>query len=361
MLEAQLEAIAARHAELGSQMGDPQIAADPVRYRDVARQHAELGETVECWQQMLDARRALADAQALLEEKDEAMRELARIEVAEVQARIAELDHRLKLLLLPRDPDDRRNVILEIRAGTGGDEASLFAADLFRMYSRHADQMGWRVETLSASTSDVGGFKEIIAQISGTSVFAALKYEAGVHRVQRVPATETQGRIHTSTCTVAVMPEVDEVEVRIDPNDLRIDVFRSSGAGGQSVNTADSAVRVTHLPSGIVVSCQDERSQLKNKNRALKILASRLFDRERERAASAESDARRAQVGTGMRSERIRTYNFPQNRLTDHRIGLTTYDLDQVISGQNIGNVIDACAAWYHAEMLRLQQSGDST
>ena len=359
MLEAQLEAIAARHAELGSQMGDPQIAADPVRYRDVARQHAELGETVECWHQLLDTRRALADSQALLDEKDDEIRELARMEVAELQARIADLEHRIQLLLLPRDPDDRRNVILEIRAGTGGDEASLFAADLFRMYSRYADQMGWRVETLSASTSDVGGFKEVIAQISGTSVFAALKYEAGVHRVQRVPTTETQGRIHTSTCTVAVMPEVDEVEVRIDPNDLRIDVFRSSGAGGQSVNTADSAVRVTHIPSGIVVSCQDERSQLKNKNRALKILASRLFDRERERAALAESDARRAQVGTGMRSERIRTYNFPQNRLTDHRIGLTTYDLDQVISGQNVGHVIDACAAWFHAEMLRLQQSSD--
>ncbi len=356
MLEDKLDAIEGRFRELGSLMGDPEVAADPNRYREVARQHAELAETVEVWAEVKRTRGALDEARLLLEDEDDAMRALARQELDTLGPALEALEQRLSILLLPRDPNDRRNVILEIRAGTGGDEASLFAADLFRMYTRHAESVGWRVEVLSSSASEVGGFKEIIAQIAGESVFAAMKYEAGVHRVQRVPVTEAQGRIHTSTCTVAVMPEAEDVDVHVDPKDLRIDVFRSQGAGGQSVNTTDSAVRVTHIPTGLVVSCQDERSQLKNKTRAIRILASRLLDMERERAAAAESDARRAQVGTGMRSERIRTYNFPQNRLTDHRIGLTTYDLDQVIAGQNIGGVMDACAQWFNAEMLRLEQ-----
>jgi len=359
MLDEKLDALEDRYHELASLMGDPEVASDPARYRDISRQHAELAETVDAWRALKSARVALADAKALFDEEDEEMRALARAEVDSLEPLIEGLDARLKLLLLPRDPNDRRNVIVEIRAGTGGDEASLFAADLLRMYLRHADLQGWRSELLSSSPSDVGGFKEVIAQISGESVYASLKYEAGVHRVQRVPTTEAQGRIHTSTCTVAVMPEVEDVDgVHIDPNDLRIDVFRSSGSGGQSVNTTDSAVRVTHMPSGLVVSCQDERSQLKNKQRALKVLASRLLALEQERAATEESDARRAQVGTGMRSERIRTYNFPQNRLTDHRIGLTSYDLDQVIAGQAIGGVIDACASYFNAELLRLQQEG---
>lgn len=360
-LAFKLDAIERRHDELVSLMGDPEVAASPSRYRDISRQHADLAETVSAWQALKRTRQAIGDARALLEEGDDELRALARAELDALVPEEARLEGLVVVLLLPRDPDDGRDVLLEIRAGTGGDEASLFAADLFRMYFRYADTVGWRVEVLSASPSEVGGFKEIVAQVTGERVFSRLKYEAGVHRVQRIPATEAQGRIHTSTCTVAVMPEVDEVEVQVDPNDLRIDVFRSSGSGGQSVNTADSAVRVTHLPTGIVISCQDERSQLKNKGRALKILAARLRDLERERAAAAESDARRAQVGTGMRSERIRTYNFPQNRLTDHRIGLTTHDLDAVIAGASLGPVLDACAAWFNAEKLRLAQEADAT
>jgi len=356
MLERKLDEIEGRWLELASLMGDPEVAGDAARYREVARQHGELSETVEVWRALKQARSDLASARGLLEDRDADMREMARGEIVALEPRIEELEQQLKLLLLPRDPNDARDVILEIRAGTGGDEASLFAADLFRMYSRFADTLGWRVELLSSSTSEVGGFKEVIAQITGERVYSRLKYEAGVHRVQRVPVTEAQGRIHTSTCTVAVLPEADEVEVQIDPNDLRIDVYRSSGKGGQSVNTTDSAVRVTHLPTGLVVTCQDERSQLKNKSRALKVLASRLLEMERARAHSAEADARRDQVGTGDRSERIRTYNFPQNRLTDHRIGLTLYHLDQIIEGPALGEVIEQTVAAFNAEALRRQQ-----
>jgi len=356
VLDRKLDEIEGRFEELGSLMGDPEVAGDASRYREVARQHGELTETVETWRALKRARADLASARDLLEERDPDLKEMARAEVAALEPAIGELEQRLRLLLLPRDPNDARDVILEIRAGTGGDEASLFGADLFRMYSRYAETMGWRVELLSSSASEVGGFKEVIAQVTGERVYSRLKYEAGVHRVQRVPVTEAQGRIHTSTCTVAVLPEADEVEVQIDPNDLRIDVYRSSGKGGQSVNTTDSAVRVTHLPTGLVVTCQDERSQLKNKSRALKVLASRLLDMERARAHTAEADARRDQVGTGDRSERIRTYNFPQNRVTDHRIGLTLYNLDQVIQGPALSEVIDATVASFNAEALRRQQ-----
>ena len=355
----QLDEVEARYEELTSLMGDPDVAGVPERYRDVARQHAQLAETVEAWRAYKQARSDVAAAKELLGDDDPEMREMARAEVAAIEARLAELDSELKLLLLPRDPNDDRNVILEVRAGTGGDEATLFAADLFRMYSRYAEGQRWKLELMSSSASEVGGFKEVIALVSGDRVYSRLKFEAGVHRVQRVPATESQGRIHTSACTVAVMPEADEVEVQLDPGDLRIDVYRSSGPGGQSVNTTDSAVRVTHIPSGLVVICQDEKSQLKNKNKALKVLASRLLEIETQKARAAESDARRAMVGSGDRSERIRTYNFPQNRLTDHRIGLTLYRLDAIIEGEGLGEVIDGCTAYFNAELLKEQEKSE--
>jgi peptide chain release factor 1 len=286
----------------------------------------------------------------MLEDPDREMRELAEGELASLRERLPALEKHIRLLLLPRDPNDEKNAILEIRAGTGGEEAALFALDLFRMYSRYAEARGWKVEPLSLSESDTGGIREVIASISGEGVFHRLKYERGVHRVQRVPATESQGRIHTSTVTVAVLPEAEEVDVEINPADLRIDVFRASGPGGQSVNTTDSAVRITHLPTGTVVQCQDEKSQHKNKAKALKVLRSRILEREQERAAGERADARRAQVGSGGRSEKIRTYNFPQSRITDHRAGVTVHRLDGALAGE-LDELLDAVHDYMNSQV----------
>ncbi len=290
----------------------------------------------------------------MLRDDDPDIRELAKGELAELEPRLPELEQALRLLMLPTDPLDEKNIILEIRAGAGGDESSLFSGDLLNMYTRFATGRRWTVEILSRSQGTVGGFKEVIAMISGADVYSALKWESGVHRVQRVPETEAQGRIHTSTCTVAVLPEAEDVELEIDPGDLRIDTFRASGAGGQHVNRTESAIRITHLPSGLVVSCQDEKSQHKNRDRAMKVLKSRLFDREVQRAHAERADARRSQVGTGDRSERIRTYNFPQNRVTDHRIGLTLYKLDRFVMGE-MDDLLDALTAHHQAELLKAQ------
>ena len=352
----QLDAVEARFEELTLLMGDPDVAGDPRRYAEVAREQAGLGATVETWRHYKRTQGELASARELIGDDDPEMREMARAEVASLTKELERLDAELRVLLLPKDPNDDKNVIVEIRAGTGGDEASLFAADLLRMYLRYAESMRWKVELVSSSSTEVGGYKEAIALISGARVYARLKFESGVHRVQRIPTTESQGRIHTSACTVAVLPEAEAVEVELNDADLRFDVYRSSGPGGQSVNTTDSAVRVTHLPTGLVVICQDEKSQHKNKAKALKVLASRLLEAERTKAADAESEARRKMVGSGDRSERIRTYNFPQNRLTDHRIGLTLYKLDSVLQG-DLAEVIDACTSYFNAELLKGEEA----
>ena len=340
------------YEELERLVSDPAVLADRRRYVTLAKERAQLEETVTCWRE----RRRLADDieqhRELLREKDEELRELAKNELPALEARLAELDGTLRRLLLPKDPNDERNTVLEIRAGTGGEEASLFAAELFRMYSRYAERQGWRVEVLSSSPTGLGGFKEVIALVQGKGAFSRLKFEGGVHRVQRVPVTETQGRIHTSAVTVAVLPEAEDVEVELDDKDLRIDVFRSSGPGGQSVNTTDSAVRVTHLPSNLVVTCQDEKSQHKNKAKALKILRARLLERARQEQQSEIAANRRAMVGSGDRSEKIRTYNFPQNRVTDHRVNLTLHQLERILDG-DIDAIVDALVTQQQAEALQ--------
>ncbi|MGQ9780478.1 MAG: peptide chain release factor 1 [Bacillota bacterium] len=354
---AKLAAVKKEYEELEEKMADPAVLADPEEYRRLARLHASLGEIVENFTALERVQDEIKTVRALLYEKDEDLKTLAQEELRRLEPLKDELLQRLKILLLPKDPRDEKNIILEIRAGTGGEEAALFAADLFRMYAKYAERKGWRLEVMSSSPTELGGFKEIIASIDGDRVYSRLKFESGVHRVQRVPQTEAGGRIHTSAATVAVLPEAEEVEVELDPDDLRIDVFRSQGHGGQSVNTTDSAVRITHLPTGIVVTCQDEKSQLKNKEKALKILRARLLDKYQQEQHREMAEARRSMVKSGDRSERIRTYNFPQNRLTDHRIDLTLYRLDQIMEG-DLDEVIEALLASEQAELLRVQAGG---
>jgi len=348
-----LEDVARRFDELEKAIVDPDVIGNRKEYAKLAKERSDLVEIVDryrAWRKLTDD---IEGHKALLEGADEEIRELAKIELPEMRARLEELEREIKQLLLPKDPNDERNVLLEIRAGTGGEEASLFAAELFRMYSRYADQKSWRVEIMSANPTGLGGYKEVIALIEGRGAYSRLKFEGGVHRVQRVPATEASGRIHTSAVTVAVLPEADEVDVHIDEvKDLRIDVYRSSGPGGQSVNTTDSAVRITHLPTGLVVSCQDEKSQLKNKNKGIKILRARLLERAQAEQHAEISENRRSMVGSGDRSERIRTYNFPQGRLTDHRINLTLYSLDRLIEGE-LEPLIDALNTHHQAEALK--------
>jgi len=351
---AKLESLERKYEDLEKQLSDPTVVDDQERYRKLAKAHADLAEVVEGFREHKRLTRDLEENTELAQDPDPEMRELALAEVKTIREALPELEARLKLLLLPKDPMDEKNILLEIRAGTGGEEAALFAGDLFRMYSRYAETKRWKVEIMSSSETGSGGFKEIIANISGDKVYSRLKYESGAHRVQRVPATESQGRIHTSAVTVAIMPEAEEVDVAIDPNDLRIDVYRSSGPGGQSVNTTDSAVRVTHIPSGLVVICQDEKSQHKNKAKALKVLRSRLLQAEQEKQRLEQEANRRSQVGSGDRSERIRTYNFPQSRVTDHRINLTLYKLEAVLEG-DLDELFDGLIAHYQSEALKAQ------
>lgn len=356
---AKLEALEKKYLDLEAELAKPEVFGDQDHYRKLAKAHADLRDVVELWRKYRAKKQEIADSKVLLRDEDSEIRAMAQEEIHAASAELEKLEHDIKVALLPADPLDEKNTILEIRAGTGGEEAALFAADLFRMYARYAELQGWKTEILSESVAEGGGYKEVICLVTGRRVYSRLKYEAGAHRVQRVPVTETQGRIHTSAATVAVMPEAEEVDVEIRPEDLRIDIYRASGAGGQHVNKTESAVRITHIPTGTVVTCQDERSQHKNKARAMKVLASRILAAERERQNSELSADRRAQVGSGDRSERIRTYNFPQGRCTDHRINLTLYSLDRIMQGE-LDPLLDALATSFQAAALRAEAEEQS-
>ncbi len=350
-----LDQIEARYEELTQALSSPEIMNDSARYQKTAKAHSEVSSIVEKYREYKDLKRGIAESKAVLaDEKDAEMRAYAQEELDKLEARVGGVEEELKVLLLPKDPNDEKDVILEIRAGTGGDEATLFAAEMFRMYTRYAETQGWKVEVLSTSDSSVGGLKEVIAIIEGQRVFSRLKYESGVHRVQRVPATEQQGRVHTSAVTVAVLPEAEDVDVKIEAKDLRIDTFCSSGPGGQSVNTTYSAVRITHIPTNTVVSCQDEKSQIKNREKGMRVLRARLYEMEMQKQQDALAKERKAMVGSGDRSEKIRTYNFPQNRVTDHRIGLTIHQLEQVMDGK-LQPLIEALVTHYQSEKLKTE------
>ena len=354
-----LSGVDARYLEIAKDLSDPEIVNDRQAYQKLVREHAELNKIVSVFKEYQKVLEGIEDSTELLQDSDSEIKELAREELNELNQSKDRLEDDLRKLLLPKDPNDDKNVIVEIRAGTGGEEAALFAGDLFRMYTRYAENRDWKVEIMSQHLSGVGGMKEIIALVSGKGVYSQFKYESGIHRVQRVPATEAQGRIHTSAVTVAVLPEAEDIDVSVDPSELKIDVYRSTGPGGQSVNTTDSAVRITHLPTGLVVTCQDEKSQLKNKNKALKVLRARLLDQITQEQNEKRSEERKSQVGTGDRSGRIRTYNFPQGRVTDHRIGLTLYKLDDILAG-NLGEFIDELTTYFQAQALQNAQSSQT-
>lgn len=349
---SRLQEIEKRYNEISKLLSDAGVISNQELFKKLSKEHSDISETVAVYQEYKGVEADLKDYKEFLEGKDEALKQMAKEEIPFLQKRCSELEEKLKILLIPKDPNDEKNILLEIRAGAGGDEAAIFAADIFRMYTRYAESQNWNVEIMSSSPIGIGGFKEIIASISGKGVYSKLKYESGVHRVQRVPATEASGRIHTSTITVAVLPEAEDIEVDIRDDDLKIDTFRAGGHGGQNVNKVETAVRVTHIPSGLVVACQDEKSQYKNKMKALKILRTRLFDIMQQKQMEEIASQRKSQVGSGDRSEKIRTYNYPQNRITDHRVGLTLHKLDMVIEG-DLTEIIDNITNYYHTLQLK--------